>query len=435
MSNHLDTYDLLVIGGGLSGTRVIIELISNITKYGWSCSAPPLRIAIIDRIAAFGGGIPYGWPSAPGFLLIESAEMSTPNAFLNWLAFNRTELIRYASTGTEYMRCWLKANETDLVTGNLGRLFVPRSFFGKFVRAELKTAVESSISSGYVSIDMLKAEAIDIVVHADRKLEVTLADGSNLFSRLLVLAIGSIPRSDSYGLTDRDGYIADPYRDAYRGLRKAIHCGHASRKGPVDVIIAGSNASAMETIYYFAHSSDLKGMIRSVAVISGSGSLPKGSSADGLRPSPPEYVQSAIAFGEEGKLDMQSGQVVGVTRAGPGLQVNIQPSDSKPRSLTADIVVNCTGAGRIDNSGSMLLNTLVHGRQDFSCNRLGRGFELRPNTYEIDGVDNCFVIGPLLNGDNIADHIESIEAVYRVANELALALYNTFCRQATYISP
>jgi uncharacterized protein YbjT (DUF2867 family) len=59
----------------------------------------------------------------------------------------------------------------------------------------------------------------------------------------------------------------------------------------------------------------------------------------------------------------------------------------------------------------------------FKPNPWCTGFVLKPGSFEVDGVDGCFVIGPLLNRPNPDIRVESIHAVYRAAEQLAHTIH------------
>jgi hypothetical protein len=99
--------------------------------------------------------------------------------------------------------------------------------------------------------------------------------------------------------------------------------------------------------------------------------------------------------------------------------------------LTADVVVNCLGTGAwLPNTHSMLIRNLTAKRDICRLTAQGCGFVIRPDTFEVDGADGCFLIGPLLNQGPPETQVENILAVYRVADVLAKTLYRRL-RSAT----
>ena len=82
------TCDLLIVGGGFSGSRLLVDLIARLGLAGRAPSRA-VEVTMIDRLGAFGGGVPYGPASDPAFLLIEPVASSTPPDFREWLRRHR----------------------------------------------------------------------------------------------------------------------------------------------------------------------------------------------------------------------------------------------------------------------------------------------------------------------------------------------------------
>lgn len=81
-----NVFDLAFIGGGLSTLYTLIGIMDALEKH--PNYAPPLKIAIIDRIGDFGQGIPYGSMGADGLLLLPAQYMlpgKEENAFISFL--------------------------------------------------------------------------------------------------------------------------------------------------------------------------------------------------------------------------------------------------------------------------------------------------------------------------------------------------------------
>lgn len=182
------------------------------------------------------------------------------------------------------------------------------------------------------------------------------------------------------------------------------------------IVVVGSNAAAAELLHHLAHTPRLVERVATIEVVSGSGRLPGRPDPAGLRPSPREYMAGAARLEAAGKLAVRTGRVTGVARTDSGLQLRLAGADTP---VEADIVVDCTGAGRTDDTASPLLANLVGGAQGFTPDPTRRGLRMDPVTFEVEGAPQVFVIGPLLNRDAIATHVESINAVHRTAAHLA----------------
>ncbi|HEU4577324.1 MAG TPA: FAD/NAD(P)-binding protein [Polyangiaceae bacterium] len=419
-----DAYDLVVIGGGLSGGQLIVSLLDLVLAGG---GARRLRIALVDRIGDFGAGIPYGEQTTqPGFLLIETVEESTPSGFVEWLRLNTARLLE-SSDGASLG--WLSENRQRLEAGNYSELFVPRRLFGWFAGEQLEERIRRASAKGLASVTTIKAEAHDVVV--EDQFRVDLDGAPSCRARVVTLAIGCIPPAQRYAVGVVEGFVHQPHGDAFASLAKVI-AQKARDSRRIDVAILGSGASASEVIYFLAHSPELIAAIRTIRVVSSSGRLsgdtlgaPRAAGADANparnRPSSREYVAAACGLVACGKLTIQQGKVLNVSAQDGKLAVTMESND-EPR-FGADVVVGCTGAGDVERNSSTLLKNLLSPGRPFRANHRRKGFVMQPDSFEVEGVQGCFVIGPLLNRSSPNIIVESIPEVYRVAPVLAAAIH------------
>lgn len=431
-SNVLEAYDLVVIGGGLSGSQVVMNVIDALADDG-SHARGPLRILIVDRNGAFGSGIPYGKTTTrPGFLLLGSVAESTPAAFHDWLRAQwkplREELMGHDDPA---LAAWVLANDARVSGNRLDQVFVPRWLFGRFVTLQLEERIMMARARGLADVTMLTGECVDIQTGSEFR--VLFQGGGVCHARNVVVALGSSPRKPAkLGLGLKDGYVEDPYADACEDLGQLI-VQHTRQS--VDVLIMGSGASSCEMIYHLARTPALRAKLGAVQIVSISGYLSGG--AVGVPPSPslgrpwaasrpaaPEYVEASTELARAGKLSAIAGRVIAVRKAGGRIEVRAAGAAGNHR-LTADVLVNCMGTGAwLPNTDSTLIRNLIAKRGTFRLTAQGCGFVVRPESYEIDGVDGCFLIGPLLNQGPPETQVENILAVYRVAEPLAKVLYS-----------
>lgn len=429
---NLNHADVVIAGGGLSGSRVVIQILNRLLEAGKEAGEKPIEILIIDRVGEFGRGIPYGKQSPSGFLLIEPAAQSTPKPFRDWLSLHHKELIHEGVHHEDrLLQAWVFRYKEQLENGQVDELYVPRKLFGFYVERLLRQTVQLAEERNLAKVGFITGEVTDVEPEGSG-FTVRLADESSFHSRAFVLATGCIPRSNSCGLGVDEGYIHDLYEDAYAGLEQAVAKRAKASGRKLDILIAGSNASAIEAIYFLSNRAELLSAVRSINVVSSSGYLPGGVfegeedealTSGGQRPSAREYIEIAARFVAEGLVTATQAKIVHIdSRADRRLYIEADGLEGKIE-LTADIVVNCTGAGRVNRTESPLISNLRARENHFKTNASLRGFQLRPNSYELEGADNGFVIGPLLNQDALETHVESILAVYRVAEELGNVLY------------
>ncbi len=436
---NLNHADLVIAGGGLSGSRVVIDILNRLLEANKEAEEKPVEIVVIDRFGEFGRGIPYGKQSPSGFLLIEPAAQSTPKEFRDWLSLNYAELINEGVHHDDpLLQAWVFRYREQLESGQVDELYVPRKLFGFYVERLLRQTVQLAEERNLAKVGFVTGEVTD-VEPGDSGFTVRLADDSSFHGRTFVLATGCIPRSKSSGLSVDEGYIHDLYEDAYAGLEQAVAKRAKALGRKLDILIAGSNASAIEAIYFLANRQELLSAVRGINVVSSSGYLPGGViegeenaalTSGGQRPSAREYIDTAARFVGEGLVTATQAKIIHMDSGADGrLHIETDASEGKIE-LTADIVINCTGAGRVNRTDSPLIRNLRARDNHFKTNACLRGFQLRPNSYELEGVDNGFVIGPLLNQDALETHVESILAVYRVAEELGNVLYQRLSETA-----
>jgi uncharacterized NAD(P)/FAD-binding protein YdhS len=427
-----ETYDVIVLGGGLSGSLVVMNVIDALVDDSGPARAP-LRILIVDRHGAFGSGIPYGKATTrPSFLLLGSVASSTPPAFHDWLRA-QWKLLREELLGLDEpaLTAWVLGNDARVSANLWHDVSVPRWLFGRFVTLQLEEKIQMAAARGVAEVVMLTAECVDI--QRGTGFRVLLRGGAVYFARNVVLAIGASPRKPAMlGLGLKQGYVDDPYEDACEGLSQLI-ADHTSDS--LDVVLMGSGASSCEMIYYLARTPALRVKVRTLQIVSISGYLCGG--AVGVPPSPSlgrpwavsrpasrEYVEASSELARAGTLSAVAGRVVGLRRVDGRLEVLAIGSEGDHR-LTADVLVNCMGAGAwLPNTHSTLILNLIAKGGPFRLNAQACGFVMRPGTFEIDGVDGCFLIGPLLNQGPFETQVESILAVYRVAEPIARVLYS-----------
>ncbi|WP_122243278.1 FAD/NAD(P)-binding protein, partial [Pseudomonas syringae] len=174
------TADILIIGGGLSGTMLAAQLLRRPGQR---------RILIIETRSELGRGEAYS-ATEPGHTLNgNAARMSVdpdnPDDLTRWL--------------TDYLAAggWPEAAEQRVP---VAELFPPRGVFGLYVQQRLREARSAGEAFGSTAVHV-PGEAVDLQVH-DGGVSVSLADGRMLRGSHAVLATGMYaasrtPRRDS----------------------------------------------------------------------------------------------------------------------------------------------------------------------------------------------------------------------------------------------
>ncbi|RMQ42655.1 hypothetical protein ALQ04_03549 [Pseudomonas cichorii] len=242
--------DVLIIGGGLSGSMLAVQLLRQPGRR---------RILIVEPRSELGRGEAYS-ATEPGHTLNgNAARMSVdpdnPDDLTQWL--------------TEYLAAggWPEAQEQHVP---VSVLFPPRGVFGLYVQQRLREAQVVGQGHGS-SVEHICAEAVDLRT-GESGVTATLADGREVQGRLAVLATGMYaaartPQRQSDGL---NAAALDPW-DV--GVMRQLDP-HAT------VLIIGSGLTMVDAVVSLQQSGH-RGPIR---VFSRHGLLPH------VRRQPPEWV-------------------------------------------------------------------------------------------------------------------------------------------------
>ena len=280
--------DIVFVGGGFSATMTLVHLIREFTDRrqppeGALSYAVPIRIALLDRDGEFGCGAPYGRLAHPMFLLNENVATMNFSGLLDWLSVHRgrwLELLR-AKPYPGVMN-WLSRNALALEAARTDpasylSLYFPRCIFGLFVRELLQGAIADACRTSVARVELIRGDATSIERLCDGGFTIRLADGGAISSRLVILALGSLPPEPAAGLEGVAGYVHDLVRRspeaALKEVREQLESSTSVQRC---VAILGSNAEAMEAVYAIRNDTDLAEVLDEIVLISESGCLPGG---------------------------------------------------------------------------------------------------------------------------------------------------------------
>ncbi|MCT8949846.1 FAD/NAD(P)-binding protein [Pseudomonas iridis] len=168
MNQHAD---ILIIGGGLSGTMLAVQLLHRPGQR---------RILVIEPRAELGRGEAHSAVELGHTLNGNAARMSVdpdnPDDLTQWLAEH------IASGG------WPESAEQQVP---VSELFPPRGLFGVYVQQRLAEAREDGAQQGS-TVEHIRAEAVDLQIDTD-SVQLTLDNGQQLHGAYAVLATGMFP--------------------------------------------------------------------------------------------------------------------------------------------------------------------------------------------------------------------------------------------------
>lgn len=163
--------DILIIGGGLSGTMLAVQLLR---------LPGQRRILIIEPRAELGRGEAYSAVELGHTLNGNAARMSVdpdnPDDLTQWLTAH------IAAGG------WPESAEQDVP---VSELFPPRGLFGVYVQQRLAEARVVSAQHGS-TVEHVRAEVVDLQTDAD-SVQMSLSNGQTLRGAYAVLATGMFP--------------------------------------------------------------------------------------------------------------------------------------------------------------------------------------------------------------------------------------------------
>ncbi len=204
-----------IVGGGFAGAALALHLTRQPGRL-------PLDVALVEPRPAPGPGLAYS-PAEPELLLnVRAKSMSVwaddPGHFASWLT-RQPE-----SSGT-----------------NAPAEFAPRGLYGRYLAEEL-AAVSAQPAANGVRVRHFRGEALAAPLQADGRRAIVLADGDELLSHAVVLALGNFPPPPPTGSDLRylthPSYHPDPWAPgALAGI------------GPDDkVLLIGAGLTAVDTL-------------------------------------------------------------------------------------------------------------------------------------------------------------------------------------------
>lgn len=438
----VESCDIAVIGAGLSGARVLVELAERLARDDASPARLPIRVVAFDKTGEFARGIGYGAQSDRGALLIDTLEQSRCPPFSAWLQARPQELHRLADSQHADDRAWWIQNKSALAAHRFDELYLPRHVFGQFSESVFTQAMAQAARLNLMQVQLRTDEVVELRRLPAGNYRVVTQTGQ-IESRLVVLAVGSIPRRDQF-LPQRDASSDHSY------LTDEVHCGSFQLRGAFDrflerepagsirLVIIGAAASAVESLHCAMNHPRLSERIVNAITLSPSGVLPgRVRSADGAacpvsryaeeRTSPEPYLQTARELIQQNRLRVVPARVSAVRPQLSGYRIDIlQQPDDAASTLDADLVINCSGAGVVHTSPAPLLRQLA---TQLPVVAGGRGFSMAED-YSLSDWPGVYVVGPLLNRADLMSPVESISAVFRIGTAVAASLHSQLNREA-----
>jgi uncharacterized NAD(P)/FAD-binding protein YdhS len=207
-----DPYDVVIVGGGYSGTMVAVHL---------ARAQRNLRIALINRGHMPGRGVAYGTTDPKHLLNVQADQMG---AFPD-------------DIGHFYR--WLQAHPQNLAAAGIHELrpdaFIPRLIFGDYIEDLLRDA-----RTLRGTFDVIQDQIVDLKQAGEAGFELTSKGGLVLTAKRVVLALGNFPPGEARQNknTERVWFMNNPYDPQV----------HAKLAEQGDVLIIGTGLTSLDVL-------------------------------------------------------------------------------------------------------------------------------------------------------------------------------------------
>ena len=284
--------DLTFVGLGLSNAMTFLNFLNELID------EPPLhaiRVLLIEQHPVHFTGVAYGPRSGTNSLLINTLDEfigeEERSEYIAWLNENKVRLLdEFSRAGGELSAQWMmsfeEADESALETS----VCVPRMFFGYFLREQVFSTLKLATMLGVIDAQAITGEVRDL----DRtpmgySLDVEGQPWS-LLAEKVVLGVGppvarQLPYRESLRPVTTRRIIENPYKRSVGEQMVRLSrelCEQPQSEESVNVLIVGSNASAIECSYLLFDQPGFQERVNKVFILSPAGKFPnRRSSPDG----------------------------------------------------------------------------------------------------------------------------------------------------------
>lgn len=285
------SYELAIVGSGTSCAYTLIHYLSLLSEK--LATARPesdrvIKIAVFDKSGEFWKGVPYGNRSGKQSLIITPLKEFLPqaerNLFVNWLKNNNQLVLDSLRSSGDSNTRWLESYSQAIEQNCWDELYVPRYLFGWYLYNRVTNLLEDVEIQKYVRCELITGNVIDIQKRQN-VYQIDTVEGNSLVAEKVVLAIGSPPNKAAFlhqledleQSGDRNSLccIANMYEPTQdENIERIQQHLQNNNDRTKQVLIIGSNASALETIYSLSNRSEVAALIDRYVVISPSGEFP-----------------------------------------------------------------------------------------------------------------------------------------------------------------
>lgn len=284
--NNFHSYDLLFVGAGISCSLTLISLLDQI------CQNPPkskIDILVLDKYPEFWTGIPYGSRSSKKALMITSLGEFLPvkqeNEFLTWFEENKKKYtdeikINHSLENEKIENDWLNYNYKNVNSQNLKKVYLPRYIFGDFIKKHLEDKIKKCVFLGLIDLKTHCGEVIE-VNKFNEVYEVKFKTSFEVIriarSKKVILSFGHLERKKfKFEKKEiKNNFFSDPFEPTIDFNLSLLNRNLTDIDLQLsNILIIGTNASAVELLYIIKEDSKLLQKINKIYLFSPSGKLP-----------------------------------------------------------------------------------------------------------------------------------------------------------------
>lgn len=205
-------YDVVIVGGGYSGTMVAVHLAQARRR---------LRVALIERGKTAGTGVAYGTADPKHLLNVQAGLMGA-----------------FPDDPGHFYR-WARAHPRETAAAGVGELrpdaYLPRMLYGEYIRDLLRQARELP-----GAVEVIHDEIVDLSQRGDGGYEAVGWSGRRFKAARVVLALGNFPPGESNQPKNdgREWFMNNPYAPGV----------HAKLAEPGDVLIIGTGLTSLDVL-------------------------------------------------------------------------------------------------------------------------------------------------------------------------------------------
>ena len=272
-------FDLALVGSGVSSAYTLRHFLALLAE---DRPARPVRIIVFEKSGEFWSGVPYGRLSGRASLLISPLKEFIPQEkeradFKAWLNEHRARLLDPAAAPAGPLSArWQRENAAAIAAGDWDPLYLPRHLFGCYLREKVSAALADAAAQGLIEFQFVTSGITDIERVGDlHRLIPDAGETAAVLAKKVVLAIGSPPYAGSARASEAEAasFIDDMSAPSLDANLQRI-CASLRTTNRRQVLIIGSNASALETLYHLADSAEAMSLIDKIIMLSPDAAFP-----------------------------------------------------------------------------------------------------------------------------------------------------------------